>query len=112
MPGHPNETTREHAGRHDGTGHSNCGPTTATPGPHDGGALVGILALGVPMRVNVLTNVFPWLIPYQQSLELSRLVLLDAPAPNAESWFSGRAFRLGHRARRTGGILAYAGADM
>ncbi|WP_459254001.1 Mom family adenine methylcarbamoylation protein [Streptomyces sp. NPDC059373] len=33
-------------------------------------------------------------IPYQQSLELSRLVLLDEVPANAESWFAARAFRL------------------
>jgi hypothetical protein len=62
---------------------------TATPGPY-GGALVGVLALGVPMHAGV----FPWLIPYEQSLELSRLVLLDEVPANAESWFAARAFRL------------------
>lgn len=36
---------------------------SARPGPYGGGALVGVLALGVPMHVGVLTGVFPWLIP-------------------------------------------------
>ncbi|MER6687468.1 hypothetical protein [Streptomyces olivaceoviridis] len=64
-----------------------------TPGPY-GGALVGVVALGIPMHRNVLTGVFPRLEPYRQALELSRLVLLDEVPANAESWFTARAFRL------------------
>jgi hypothetical protein len=42
----------------------------------------------------VLTNAFPTLVPYVESLELSRLVLLDDVAANGESWFCARAFDL------------------
>ncbi|MFD8079007.1 hypothetical protein ACFV3E_40910 [Streptomyces sp. NPDC059718] len=66
----------------------------ATPGQFGGGALVGVLALGVPMHPGVLTGVFPWLAPYAQTLELSRLVLLDEVPANAETWFTKRALRL------------------
>lgn len=67
---------------------------TAAPGPYGGGSLVGVLALGVPMHQGVLTGAFPWLIPYAQALEVSRIVLLDQVPANAESWFAARAFRL------------------
>lgn len=46
------------------------------------------------MHAGVLTGAFPWLIPYAQALELSRLVLLDEVPANAETWFAARAFRL------------------
>jgi len=62
--------------------------------PVAGGTLVGVLVLGVPMHVGVLLGPFPTLEPYQESLELSRLVLLDAVAANGESWFCAHAFRL------------------
>ncbi|CAM5537621.1 Mom family adenine methylcarbamoylation protein [Leifsonia shinshuensis] len=51
----------------------------------DGRALVGVAVLSVPMRAAVLSNVFPDLEPFAESLELGRLVLTDTPA-NAESW--------------------------
>lgn len=54
--------------------------------------LVGVCVLGVPMHPAVLTGVFPTLEPYQQSVELSRLVLLDEIPANAESWFVARVF--------------------
>lgn len=56
-----------------------------------GDRLVGVAVLGVPMRSLVLTNPFPTLEPYRQSLELSRLVLLDEVPGNAETWFLTRA---------------------
>lgn len=58
------------------------------------GELVGVAVLGVPMAREVLTGPFPTLQPYRQSLELSRLVLLDQVPANAETWFVSRAFRL------------------
>lgn len=58
------------------------------------GRLVGVAVLGVPMRREVLTNPFPTLEPYRQSLELSRLVLLDEVPANAETWFVSRALKL------------------
>lgn len=59
----------------------------------DGRALVGVLCLSVPMSTAVLTNVFPTLDPFMQSLELGRLVLTDPVPANAESWFLTRAWR-------------------
>lgn len=58
------------------------------------GALVGVAVFGIPAQAAVLTNVFPDLAPYRESLELSRFVLESsrrAPA-NAESWFLARCF--------------------
>lgn len=57
-----------------------------------GRPLVGVAVLSVPMRASVLTNVFPDLEPYQESLELGRFVLTDTPA-NAESWMLSRVWR-------------------
>ncbi|MGP3777022.1 Mom family adenine methylcarbamoylation protein (plasmid) [Streptomyces sp. SDT5-1] len=68
--------------------------------------LVGVLALGVPMSVRVLTRVFPDLVPYQASLELSRLVLLDEVASNGETFLAGKAFRLAAE-RGVRGIVAH-----
>lgn len=72
----------------------------------DGKALVGVAVLSVPMHARVLTNVFPDLEPFTESLELGRFVLTDTPA-NAESWFLGRLFR---RAASDGirGIVSFA----
>lgn len=63
-------------------------------GLYQNGRLVGAAVLGVPMSAQVLTNVFPGLVAYTESLELARLVLLDEVAANAESWFCAQAFRL------------------
>lgn len=59
--------------------------------------LVGVAVFGVPMSTRVLTNVFPGLEPFKESLELSRFVLegerhgTAGRAPgNAESWFLAR----------------------
>lgn len=60
----------------------------------EGAALVGVAVLGVPAQPRVLTNVFPELAPYYETLELSRLVLLDEVPANAETWALARAFRL------------------
>ncbi|MGC4886653.1 hypothetical protein [Micromonospora sp. DT227] len=56
------------------------------------GRLVGVAVLGVPMSKPVLTKPFPTLTPYRESLELSRLILLDEVPANAESWFLARVF--------------------
>lgn len=68
--------------------------------------LVGVAVLGVPMNRPVLTNPFPGFTPYYQSIELSRLVLLDEVASNAESWFVEKVFR---RAAAGGirGVIAF-----
>lgn len=55
--------------------------------------MVGVAVLGVPMSERVLTGPFPTLDPYRQSLELSRLVLLDEVPANAESWFATQVFK-------------------
>jgi hypothetical protein len=66
--------------------------------------LVGVAVFGIPVQVRVLTNVFPDLEPYVESLELSRFVLEGARATergappeerapgNSESWFLARCF--------------------
>jgi hypothetical protein len=56
--------------------------------------LVGVGVLSVPASRKVLTNVFPRLAAYDESLELGRFVLLDAVPANAESWFLAQMFRL------------------
>ncbi|MBQ1048480.1 hypothetical protein KBX50_08385 [Micromonospora sp. C51] len=60
----------------------------------EGDDLVGVAVLGVPMSQRVLTKPFPTLKPNRQSMELSRLVLLDQVPANAETWFLARMFRL------------------
>lgn len=59
-----------------------------------GDPLVGVAVLSVPARAEVLTNVFPGLDPYAQSLELGRFVLDDAVPANGESWFLAEVRRL------------------
>lgn len=63
-------------------------------GLFEGDELIGVAVLSVPMRRSVLTNVLPDLVPYRESLELGRFVLLDRVPANAESWFLARAFEL------------------
>ncbi|MDR7277589.1 Mom family adenine methylcarbamoylation protein [Catenuloplanes atrovinosus] len=66
-------------------------PTDAAA--YAGGRLVGVAVLGIPMHDKVLTNPLPGLVPYHESLELSRLVLRDEVPANAESWFCAQMFR-------------------
>jgi hypothetical protein len=54
--------------------------------------LVGVCVYGNSMGPHVLLAAFPKLIPSEQSLELSRLVLLDRVPANAESWFVAQTF--------------------
>lgn len=61
-------------------------------GLHEAGCLVGVAVFGIPVQKAVLTNVFPSLEPYVESLELSRFVLDDSCPGNAESWFLARCF--------------------
>lgn len=56
------------------------------------GDLRGVAVLSIPVRSEVLTGVFPDLVPYTESLELGRLVLADAVPANAESWMLARVF--------------------
>ncbi len=58
------------------------------------GQLVGIAVLSVPVQRAVLTRPFPELVPFAESLELGRFVLVDAVPANGESWFLAQAFRL------------------
>lgn len=62
-------------------------------GLYDQGSLVGVAVLGIPVSFPVLTNTFPGLEPFLESLELSRFVLADRVPANGESWFLGRVFR-------------------
>ncbi|MEV6525011.1 hypothetical protein AB0M43_23945 [Longispora sp. NPDC051575] len=73
----------------------------------DGQRLVGVIVLGVPMNKAVLTGPFPTLVPYRESMDLARLVLLDEVPANAETFFTARALRLaaGEGVR---GLTAYA----
>ncbi|WP_432830824.1 hypothetical protein [Dactylosporangium sp. CA-092794] len=72
----------------------------------DGLDLVGVAVFAVPAQPRVLTNVFPELRPYVESLELARFVLegqpLSAAGPsapagrapgNSESWFLRQCYR-------------------
>lgn len=61
-------------------------------GLFDAGRLVGVCVFGVPTSKKVLTNPFPGLEPYVESIELSRLVLADEVPGNGESWFIARCF--------------------
>ncbi|WP_079185756.1 Mom family adenine methylcarbamoylation protein [Streptomyces sp. NBRC 110465] len=76
------------------------------PGEPEGGRLVGVLALGVPMNTAVL-NVFPDLTPLKESLELSRMCLLDSVASNGESWACAKAFQ-DAATRGIRGVIAHA----
>lgn len=80
------------------------GPVLAGTGP---AALVGAAVLTVPVQAAVLTNVFPGLEPYEESLELGRLVLLDSEAANAETFFLARAFALA-AAAGVRGVVSFA----
>jgi hypothetical protein len=62
--------------------------------------LVGVAVYAVPVNAAVLTTPFPGLEPYIESIELSRLVLLDEVPFNAESWFVARC----HHDLALGGI--------
>lgn len=76
--------------------------TLADNGPE----LVGVISLGNGSHANALTNPFPNLIPYDESLDLNRMVLRDSVPANGESWFATRALRLAaeHGIR---GIIAF-----
>src|ERR1700761_2642782 len=58
------------------------------------GQLAGTAVLSVPTNERGVTNTFPGLVPYAESLELGRFVLLDQVGFNGESWFLARAFQL------------------
>ncbi|MFF4777440.1 hypothetical protein ACFY05_31755 [Microtetraspora fusca] len=56
--------------------------------------LVGVAVLSVPTNRRTLTNAFPHLDAYSQSLELGRFVLTDDVPGNGETFFLAEAFRL------------------
>lgn len=80
--------------------------TSQRYGLFEGEALVGVMVLGIPVQRAVLTNVFPGLEPYDESLELSRFVLLDEVPANAESWFIRHGFRLAAQ-HGTRGVVSF-----
>jgi hypothetical protein len=70
--------------------------------------VVGVATLGVPMCSKVLTNTFPELTPYQESLEFNRLVLSEQVPANGESWFCARVFRHAAAEHDVRGVLTFA----
>lgn len=56
-------------------------------GLYHGRVLVGVAVYSGPQNKLVLTNPFPDLVPFEESMELGRLVLDDWVPGNAESWF-------------------------
>lgn len=69
--------------------------------------LVGVCVLGIPVQARVLTGPLPTLVPYTQSVELSRLVVLDDVQSNAASFFVARVFDLA-TAAGVRGIVSFA----
>jgi hypothetical protein len=55
--------------------------------------LVGVGVLSVPTNARTLTNAFPGLSAYTESVELGRFVLADEVPANGESWFIGQILR-------------------
>lgn len=72
----------------------------------DGRRLVGVAVFSVPSQASVLSNPFPTLRPYDESLELGRFVLLDEVAGNGETFFLARCFRRAREARIRG-VVSY-----
>lgn len=73
----------------------------------NGYALVGVAVLSIPMRAEVLTNVFPDLEPYTQSAELGRLALTDPCPPNSESWLLSQVWQQA-AAKGMRGVVSFA----
>jgi hypothetical protein len=71
------------------------------------GWLLGVAVLSVPVQASVLTRAFPGLVPYQESLELGRFVLLDRVPANAESWFLARVLAAAHRDHGLRGVVSF-----
>jgi hypothetical protein len=69
--------------------------------------LVGVAVLSVPANRKVLTNVFPGLEPYDESLELGRFVLLEEVPYNAESWFLAEVRRLAAKEHAIKGWVSF-----
>ncbi|MBM0206657.1 hypothetical protein JNW90_29330 [Micromonospora sp. STR1s_5] len=75
--------------------------------PRDVAHLVGVIVLGVPIRREVLTNPLPGLVPYVESRELSKLVLLDEVPANAETWAVTQAFNHAAEEHHLRGVVAF-----
>ena len=73
----------------------------------EGRRLAGVAVLGIPTSAATLTNLFPDLEPYRESVVLSRFVLADDVPANGESWFLARVFA---QAAATGirGVVSFA----
>ena len=71
------------------------------------GQLVGVIVLGAPASSKVLTTAFPTLEPYTESVEASRIALVDQVPSNGETWLLARVFR---RLRASGvrGVVSFA----
>ncbi|CRK56924.1 hypothetical protein [Alloactinosynnema sp. L-07] len=70
--------------------------------------LVGVATFGVPMSRGTLTNVFPTLEPYTETLDFNRLVLRDDVLANGESFFCAAAFRMASRDHGLRGVVTFA----
>lgn len=68
--------------------------------------LVGVAVFAVPVHQAIVPRYFDGLGP-NDGVALSRLVLLDEVAANAESWFVARAFRALRAKLGTDGVLSY-----
>lgn len=71
------------------------------------GQLVGVVVLGAPTSSKVLTSAFPTLEPYTESVEASRIALVDQVPSNGETWLLGRVFRL-LRSAGVRGVVSFA----
>lgn len=67
---------------------------TARFGLYCAETLVGVAVLSVPANTKALTGVFPGLVPFSESIELGRFVLVDDVPANGESFFLARAFEM------------------
>lgn len=63
-------------------------------GLYDAHELIGVAVFSNPTNVKTLRAPFPQLVPYRESTELGRFVLVDAAPANSESWFLSRCFEL------------------
>lgn len=61
------------------------------------GQLIGVAVLSIPSQAKVLSNVFPDLVPYEETLELGRFVLVNSAPANSESHFLGQVWKLAVR---------------
>lgn len=81
----PAAQVRPFVGQHHYAGAASWPAVKLAFGMYEAGELVGAAVLGIRVRAEVLTGPFPSLIPYEESAELARLVLLDRVPANAET---------------------------